>query len=232
MASKLSHLCMEQQQHATKCWVLWRERHLSSQINPGNASTIAPRRVLYSYEIWNSLYTPWNFTVKRLHVSSTHTTTCRLAALSSVTSFNLFTKPADSSLHGAKINFRSNLQVSHVFHTSMSCSVLHQTSTLGNQTVAKSPSSRVSLRCNTAHHAEYTSAGLFRLLPGPARPLSPSAPSPSVNSFSPLSQPSSTGPPQGLTLRDIRGEGGESRKSSPWGGVNVRKGVVELGLGG
>lgn len=91
------------------------------------------------------------------------------------------------------------------------------------------PKANVPEWCNTAHHAEDTSAGLFRLLPGAARPLSPSVPSPS---FSPLSQPSSTGPPQGLTLRDRREEGEDRRKSSPWGGVNVTKGVAELGLGG
>lgn len=85
--------------------------------------------------------------------------------------------------------------------------------------------------CNTAHHAEGTSAGLFRLLPGAPRLGSPSAPSPSANSFSPLSQPSSTGP-QGLRLRDMCGEPWGSRACSPWGGVNLRKGVAELGRGG
>lgn len=123
-----------------------------------------------------------------------------------------FTKPADPFLHGTKIKCSSNKQVSCTRKQPLQC---FRTFFLGNQTATRSPYSRVSLRCNTTHHAEDTSAGLFRLLPRTVRPLSPSAPSPSVSSFSPLSQPSNTAPPEGLTLRDRCGEGGESRKSSP-----------------
>lgn len=73
---------------------------------------------------------------------------------------------------------------------------------------------RVSWRCNTAHHAEDTSAGPFGLLPCAVWALSPSVTSPSVKSFSPLSHPSRTGPLQGLIPRDRCGDGGESRNSS------------------
>lgn len=88
------------------------------------------------------------------------------------------------------------------------------------------------LRCSTAHHAADTSPGLLSHSPRASRspPRCSSAPSP--GRLRPPSQPSSPAPPQGLRLRERRGEGGASRSSSPRGGVKVRKGVAEPGRGG
>lgn len=85
------------------------------------------------------------------------------------------------------------------------------------------------LRCSTAHHAADTSPGLLSHSPRASRspPRCSSAPSP--GRLRPPSQPSSPAPPQGLRLRERRGEGGASRSSSPRGGVKVRKGVAEPG---